>query len=102
LTVAGRIPHDPAIECQFASRCLDRGPSPDGEPPELADLVNRLGSEGVALDLEALQVLRQPHLEAEGFQHEVGPFQQGLSLPSVFGLDQRFQQVVEVAFGGEG
>ena len=65
---------------------------------QLADLVNGLGRKAVALDLEALQVLGEPHLEAEDFQNEVGLLQQFLALPGVLGPDQDFQQVVEVPF----
>src|ERR1022692_2099845 len=50
------------------------------------------------LDLEALQVLGEPHLEAEDFEHQVRFFQQGLALLGVLGLDQCLQQVIEIAF----
>ena len=43
-------------------------PEPAANQP--ADLVNRLGGEAVALDPEALQVLGQPHLEAE-WRHSI-------------------------------
>ena len=71
---------------------------PEIAADQLADLVNRLGCEAVALDLEALQVLGEPHLEAEDFQDQVGLLQQGLPLPGVLGPDQDFQQVVQVPF----
>ena len=63
------------------------------QPP---DLVDGLGGEGVALDLQALQVFRQPHLEPEDLQRQVGVFQQPLAVLGVLGGDQGFQQVVEV------
>ena len=65
---------------------------------QLADLVNGLGCEAVALDLQALQVLGDSHLEAQDFQNQVGLLQQGLPLPIVLRSDQDFQQVVEIAF----
>ena len=39
-----------------------------------------LGGEAVAFDLQALQVFRQPHLESQDFQVQVGVFQEPLSL----------------------
>ena len=56
-----------------------------------------LGGEGVALDLQALQVFRQPHLEPEDLQRQVGVFEQPLAVLGVLGADQRFQQAVEVS-----
>src|ERR1022692_673486 len=50
------------------------------------------------LDLETLQVLGEPHLEAEDFEHQVCFLQQGLTLLGVLGLDQCLQKVVEVSF----
>ena len=64
------------------------------QPP---DLVDALGGEGVALDLQALQVFRQPHLEAEDFERQVGVFEQSLAVLGVLGGDQGFQQPVEVS-----
>ena len=55
-----------------------------------------LGCEGVAFDLEALQVFRQPHLEAEDFKVQVRFFEQSLAVLGVLGGDQRFEQPVEV------
>jgi len=48
------------------------------------------GGEGVALDLQALQVFRQPHLEPEDLQREVGFFEQSLAVLGVLGGDQGF------------
>jgi hypothetical protein len=59
---------------------------------------NGLRCKTVAFNLEALQVLGESHLEAEDFQVQIGLLQQGLSLPSVLGPDQGFQQIVQVAF----
>ncbi len=64
------------------------------QPP---DLVDGLGGEGVALDLQALQVFRQLHLEPEDLQREVGVFEEPLTVLGVLPPDQGFQQVVEVA-----
>ena len=57
-----------------------------------------LGGEGVALDLQALQVFRQPHLEAEDFERQVGFLEEPLAVLGVLRGDQRLQQVVEVSF----
>jgi hypothetical protein len=40
-----------------------------------------------------LQVFRQPHLEAEDFQRQVGFFEQSLAVLGVLGGDQRFERV---------
>jgi hypothetical protein len=45
-----------------------------------------------------LQVFRQPHLEPEDLQREVGLLQQLLAVLRVFGSYQGLQQVVDVAF----
>jgi hypothetical protein len=45
-----------------------------------------------------LQVLGEPHLESQDFEHDVCLLQQGMTLLRVLGLDQSLQQVVEVAF----
>jgi len=63
---------DPFLACTVVKPAADQP----------ADLVNRFGCKAVALDLEALQVLRQPHLEVWDFQHRVRPFQQGHQLAS--------------------
>ena len=62
-------------------------PAADQSP----DLVYGLGGEGVALDLQALQVFRQSHLEAEDFKAEIGFLQQSLALLRVLGSDERLQ-----------
>ena len=62
----------------------------------LVDLVDRLGGEAVAFDLEALQVLGQPDLEAEDFQQQVRLLQQLLALPGGLRPDEDFQQVVQI------
>jgi hypothetical protein len=43
-------------------------------------------SKSIALDLEALQVLGEPHLEAADFQQQIGFLQQFLALAGVFRL----------------
>jgi hypothetical protein len=53
----------------------------------------------LALDLEALQVFHQPHLEAEDFEYEVCLLQQLLTLPGVLGPDEDFQQIVPFGEG---
>ena len=69
------------------------------QPPDQSpDFVNRPGGEAVAGQLEALQVFRQPHLEPQDLQGQVGVFQESLALPRVLGPDQRLQQGVQVAF----
>src|ERR1022692_451670 len=40
------------------------------------------------LDLEAMQVLGEPHLESQDFEHQVRLLQQGLPLLGEFRLDQ--------------
>ena len=77
-----------------ASASLRPAAEPAADQP--TDLVDGLGGEAVALDLQALQVFRQPHLEPEDFQCQVGFFQQPLAVLGVLGADQRFQQVVQV------
>ena len=72
-------------------------PRPDCGASHPTDLVSGLGGEGVALDLQALQVFRQAHLEPEDFQTQVGVFQQSLSVLRVLGTDQRLQQTIEVS-----
>ena len=64
---------------------------------KFADLVNRFRGEPVTVHLEALQILGEPHLEAEDFQHEVGLLQQFLAWLAVLYPYQRLQQVVEVS-----
>jgi len=54
--------------------------------------------EAVAVDLQALQVFRQPHLEPQDFQREVGVFEEPLTVLGVLRPDQGSQQVVEIAF----
>ena len=49
------------------------------------------------LDLEALQVLGESHLESQDFQHQVCLLQQLLTLLGIFRLDQGFQKIVKVA-----
>ena len=51
--------------CRAAS-CF--GPALEPAADQFADFVNRLGCEAVAVHLEALQVLGEPHLEPQDFQ----------------------------------
>jgi hypothetical protein len=64
---------------------------------QFADLVNGFRREGVAVDFQALQVLGEPHLEAEDFQEKVGLLQQIVAFPPILGPEESFQQVVQVA-----
>jgi hypothetical protein len=57
--------HAPQEEACGAALTLE--PAAD----EFADLVYRFSRKAVALDLEALQVLGQPHLKAQDFQQQV-------------------------------
>jgi len=52
---------------------------------------------GGALDLQALQSFRQPHLDARDFQVQVHFLVQSLAVPGVLRPDESLQQVVEVA-----
>ena len=83
---SGKCPLHPAHRPEEAKPASDQTP----------DLVDGLGGEGVALDLQALQVFRQPHLEPEDFQGQVGVFQEPPAVLGVLGGDQRFEQPVEV------
>ncbi len=69
-----------------------------GAADQATDLINGLGGEGVALHLEALQVFRQSHLEAEDFKTEVRFLQKPLAVLGVLGGDQRFEQPIEFSF----
>ena len=60
-----------------------------------ADVVDLRGGKRVALGHQALQILRQPHLEAEDLEREVGLFEQGLSRRVVASADERLQKAVE-------
>jgi hypothetical protein len=60
--------------CLYASRLL-LAPTADPTAHQAPDLVDGLGGEGVALDLQAMQVFRQPRLEAEDFQVQDSPCQ---------------------------
>ena len=51
-----------------------------------------------SLNLQALQILRQPHLEPEDLQVQVRFFEQSLTVLGVLGLDKGFEQVVEISF----
>jgi hypothetical protein len=65
---------------------------------QFANFINGFRDEGIAVRLEALEVFRQSHLEPQDFQREIRLIQQRLSLTSVPGSDERFQQIIEVAF----
>ena len=85
------------IGCLFASRLLlTLAPQPTAHQP--SDLVDRLRGEGITFNLQALQVLRQPHLEPEDLEFQVCFFEQLLAILCVLGGDQRFEQSVQVSF----
>jgi hypothetical protein len=44
-----------------------------------------------------LQVLCEPHLEAEDLKQQVGPSEQYIPIAGVLGPDQRLQQLVKIA-----
>ena len=48
--------------------------------------------------ITTLKVFNWPHLETQNLQLQISSFEQWLLLPGVLGPDQRFQQVVQVAF----
>jgi hypothetical protein len=54
--------------------------------------------EAVAFDLEALQVLGEPHLEAGYLQNQIRLLQQFLAVSGVFRPNQDFQQVIQISF----
>jgi hypothetical protein len=48
------------------------------------------------VDLQAVQVLGQPHLEPQDLQREVGLLQQLLPVPGVPGLNRGLEQAVQI------
>jgi hypothetical protein len=60
-----------------------------------------LGREAVALDLQALQVFCQSHLEPQNLRRQVGVFEKPLALLRVPGSEERLQQAVEKAFSNK-
>ena len=44
------------------------------------DLVDGFGGEAEALDLQASQVFRQPHLESQDLQRQIGVFEETLAV----------------------
>jgi hypothetical protein len=70
--------------------CLKRGFESCNLRSQPPDLVDRIGGEGVALDLQALQVLRQPNLEPLDFHVQVGVFEEPLAVRRVDGGDRGF------------
>ena len=61
-----------------------------------ADFVDRLACEAVAVDFQTLQILGEPHLEAEDFERQVGLLEQPLPALVVLRSDQGLEQRVEV------